>query len=306
MTSPKDSLGSQLPAWSHCTPPGLEHVPQPLRQYQTPPRGPCCPKTSVQHGSTEHPFVTQRHPNVLAHAVGNSTEECFLGNITACSATVWGQEVGFPIPPGLGTRNGAVFLPHSCFPRQETSSAASSCCKSFAQHVQEEFPTPGPRHSAREPFRDSSSSERQSLQLEITPCSSASTPLHLSRHHVPFGSSFHHPDVSPFSFLWNFFCFSPCCVQGLKDLAPLRQQGHGTGTAWPQGSIPSLVLSVVLGSRALGRCVQGSQDSTKHSPQHQPSAFQREEQTCWRCLHARTVLIPHGVWQEASSPLKLI
>lgn len=36
-----------------------------------------------------------------------------------------------------------------------------------------------------------------------------------SRHHVPFGSSFHHPDVSPFSFLWNFFFnFSPCRVLG--------------------------------------------------------------------------------------------
>lgn len=44
----------------------------------------------------------------------------------------------------------------------------------------------------------------------------ASAPPYFSRRHVPFGSAFRHPDVSPFSFLWNFFFGSPRRAVGLR------------------------------------------------------------------------------------------
>lgn len=196
-----------------------------------------------------------------------------------------------------------VFYRTAVFPGKKCLSAASFCCNSFAQHVQEEFPAPGPRRSAREPFRDSRSSEHQSSQLEITPCSSASTPLRLSCCHVPFGSSFHHPDISPFSFLWNFLYFSL-----------VRSGFEGLGTAPVARTRDRHCLAPVLHpflrafscAQGSGKVCPGIPGPQENSPQHQPSAFQCEEQTRWRCLHARRVLIPHRGWQGASSPLKLI
>lgn len=116
--------------------------------------------------------------------------------------------------------DGAGLPKHGYFLRQESAFQSlfvlwESC---FAWHVQQGFPAhcscvgaglPAPQPLAWEPFRDSSSSERLSSSLEIILCFFTSTPLYFSCRHVPFSSSFHHPDISPFSFLWNFFLFLP-------------------------------------------------------------------------------------------------
>lgn len=79
-------------------------------------------------------------------------------------------------------------------------------------------------------------------------------PLFFSGRHVPFGSSFRHPDVSPFSFLWNFFEFLPLSRFGFGG------SGGAPGLWWlcwgtggqegrSRRSVPSRVGLAVLGSR---------------------------------------------------------
>lgn len=116
----------------------------------------------------------------------------------------------FPPHQGWGRAVGQFCQCTAIFQDKKLLSAVFLCCKSALLGTCRRISLrPGPWCSAQEPFRDSDSSERLSLQLEIISCFSASTPLYFSRCHVPFGSSFHHPDVSPFSFLWNFFLFLP-------------------------------------------------------------------------------------------------
>lgn len=86
---------------------------------------------------------------------------------------------------------------------------------------------------------------------------SGATPLDFSRHHVTFASSFCHPDISPFSFLWNFFYFSPWRVLHFEGLSSSpgpgshlrgphsartrRQAGHGArepGSRCPKSFVP--------------------------------------------------------------------
>ena len=122
------------------------------------------------------------------------------------------------------------------FQDKKLLSAVFWCCKtSLLSTCRRISLCPSPRRSTREPFRDSNSSEHLSLQLEIMSCFSASTPLYFSCRHVPFSSSFHHPDVSPFSFLWNFFCFSPCRVLGFEGLGTAPGSGGtAAGRALPR------------------------------------------------------------------------
>lgn len=94
-----------------------------------------------------------------------------------------------------------------------------------------------------------------SSKSEITPCFSAPTLLYFSRRHVPFGSSFRHPDVSPFSFLWNFFCLSLCRVLGFGSWALV---GRALPMALALGPFPR-VLSWF--HELQGSSAQGPQES---------------------------------------------
>lgn len=169
----------------------------------------------------------------------------------------------FSHPTRDGDERWAVLQTHGYFPRQERAFCSLFVLQEcFAQHVQEAFPAPGPRRSVWQPFHDSA--KRLSLQLEIVSCSSASTPLYFSRCHVPFGSSFHHPDVSPFSFLWNFFYFSPCRVLGFEGLGTTPgSSGTAVGQALP-GAPALSPFPRGFGCARLrglqGRSVQGSQE----------------------------------------------
>ena len=217
LTSPKGSLGSRSPAQPCCTLPGPEHVPWPLFRWvdgRPFPKGPCslpaALQTSAQRGSTEHPLDTQHHPNVLGQAAGNSSEKCSLGNPTAPSATVWDQEVDFSHPQGQGQALGQFCHCTAICQGQKQLSAASPCCKSALLSTSGRISLrPGPRRSAREPFRDSNSSERLSSQLEIMLCFFCIHPVVLFLSSCAFRFLFPPSRRFPFFFPLEFFLFLP-------------------------------------------------------------------------------------------------
>lgn len=59
----------------------------------------------------------------------------------------------------------------------------------------------------------------------------ASAPPYFSRRHVPFGSAFRHPDVSPFSFLWNFFLVLPVVLWGYEGLRAVHPSSIPIGSS---------------------------------------------------------------------------
>lgn len=211
-----------------------------------------------------------------------------LGQHPCPSSWCTGTGGGFPTPPGRQRVPGPASPKHRGFPRQETAFCSVSLLQQrFAQHVQEDFPAPW--SSAQEPFRDRAAPS-------ASPCSRNSNPAFLrpscfSRRHVPFGSSFRHPDISPFSFLWNFFNFSPCRVLGFGGSG--STPGSGDAAVGEEPGTLSLPGWVWL-CWAPGKVSPGV-----------PGAFHGEWR-CWKVSPARRALIPCRIWQRRRHPsLKL-
>lgn len=186
--------------------------------------------------------------------------------------------------------DGAVFRFRAIFPGKKWLSVAFSCCESALLSTCRRISLrPGPRRSAREPFRDSNSSPRNEKSHRVflrPPCRTFLAVMCLS---VPLSTIQTFPLFLSFGI---FFFVSPSVAFWV--LGPgLRRDGHCPGR-----SVPSLVFLAVPGSRESRDALPRS--PMKCSPQLQPSAFQRGEQTGRRCLCARRALAPHRVWHEAS------